>query len=54
MINTDSHLTNVAINIHSPYYVKRIGGKWNLRDLKVFMMSKYGVPKTDKAFYSIQ
>ena len=54
MTNTDSHLTNVAINIHSPYYVKRIGGKWNLRVLKVFMMSKYGVPKTDKAFYSIQ
>ena len=44
----------MAINIHSPFYVKRLGGKWNLRDLKVFMMSKYGVIKTDKAFYSIQ
>ena len=53
-INSDSHLTNVAININSPYYIKRIGGKWNLRDLKVFMMSKYGIAKTDKAFFSIQ
>lgn len=29
--NLYAHLTNVAINIHSPHYVKRIGGKWDLR-----------------------
>lgn len=27
---SDKHLTNVAININAPNYVKRIGGKWFL------------------------
>jgi len=39
--DTDKHLTNVAINIHAPTYVKRIGGKWFLDKLKNFMLSKY-------------
>lgn len=30
IFNIDKHLTNVAINIHAPNYVKRIGGKWFL------------------------
>ena len=37
----DKHLTNVAININAPTYVKRIGGKWFLNNLKNFMLSKY-------------
>ena len=37
----DKHLTNVAININAPSYVKRIGGKWFLDRLKNFMLSKY-------------
>jgi len=28
--NIDKHLTNVAININAPNYVKWIGGKWFL------------------------
>lgn len=36
----DKHLTNVAININAPNYVKRIGGKWFLEQLKKFMLSK--------------
>ena len=36
----DKHLTNVAININAPTYVKRIGGKWFLEQLKLFMLSK--------------
>ena len=36
----DKHLTNVAININAPTYVKRIGGKWFLDKLKNFMLSK--------------
>lgn len=28
--NLDKHLTNVAININAPNYVKWIGGKWFL------------------------
>lgn len=41
--NVDKHLTNVAININSPNYVKWIGGKWFLEELKKFMLSKLGV-----------
>lgn len=37
----DKHLTNVAINMYAPTYVKRIGGKWFLDNLKNFMLSKY-------------
>ena len=37
----DKHLTNVAINMSAPTYVKRIGGKWFLDNLKNFMLSKY-------------
>ena len=37
---SDKHLTNVAININSPNYIKRIGGKWFLEQLKKFMLSK--------------
>jgi hypothetical protein len=39
-IISDKHLTNVAINMYAPTYVKRIGGKWFLGDLKNFMLSK--------------
>ena len=40
MVHVDKHLTNVAININAPTYVKRIGGKWFLDKLKKFMLSK--------------
>lgn len=50
----DKHLTNVAINMNAPTYVKRIGGKWFLDNLKNFMLSKIGIEKTDDAFSDIQ
>ena len=40
MPHADKHLTNVAINMNAPTYVKRIGGKWFLDNLKNFMLSK--------------
>lgn len=57
--NTDTdnlykHLTNVAINMNAPNYVKRIGGKWFLSELKKFMLSKFGIEKTNASFYDIQ
>ena len=52
--NKDKHLTNVAININSPNYVKWIGGKWFLEELKKFMLSKVGIEQTNKAFHDIQ
>jgi tubulin polyglutamylase TTLL9 len=42
----------VAININSPNYVKKIGGKWFLNDIKLFMMSKYGID--NQAFSGVQ
>jgi hypothetical protein len=44
----------VAININSPNYVKWIGGKWFLEELKKFMLSKCGVEMTNSAFFDIQ
>lgn len=44
----------MAININSPNYVKWIGGKWFLEELKKFMLSKVGVDITNKAFHDIQ
>ena len=53
-MDADKHLTNVAININSPNYVKWIGGKWFLQELKKFMLSKMGVEYTNNAFHDIQ
>lgn len=50
----DKHLTNVAININAPNYLKRVGGKWFLEELKKYMLSKFGVEMTNSAFYDIQ
>ena len=44
----------MAININSPNYVKWIGGKWFLEELKKFMLSKLGIETTNKAFFDIQ
>lgn len=44
----------MAININAPTYVKRIGGKWFLEELKKYMLSKFGIEKTNAAFYDIQ
>lgn len=53
-IYLDKHLTNVAINMNAPTYVKRIGGKWFLEELKKYMLSKFGIQLTNSAFYDIQ
>eukprot|EP00919_Chromeraceae_sp_WS-2016_P064681 GHVR01153219.1.p1 GENE.GHVR01153219.1~~GHVR01153219.1.p1 ORF type:complete len:137 (+),score=2.02 GHVR01153219.1:594-1004(+) len=52
--NLYKHLTNVAININAPNYIKRIGGKWFLEELKKFMLSKFGIEITNDAFRDIQ
>jgi tubulin polyglutamylase TTLL9 len=39
--NTLIHLTNVAIQKNSENYDKITGGKYDLRSLKIFLMSKY-------------
>ena len=36
------HLTNVAIQKTAAQYDDKLGGKWDLRSLKLYLMSKYG------------
>lgn len=40
--------------MNSPNYVKSIGGKWFLEELKKFMLSKVGVESTNSSFFDIQ
>ena len=48
------HLTNVAIQKTSDNYDQRVGGKWDLRSMKLYLMSKYGQEEISKAFTLIQ
>ncbi len=50
--NNYVHLTNVAIQKTSENYDERLGGKWDLRGLKLFLMSKYGNEKVSESFAS--
>lgn len=52
--NSFIHLTNVAIQKTSEHYDKKHGGKWDLRQLKTFMMSKHGPERINQLFYEIQ
>ena len=52
--NSFIHLTNVAIQKTSDNYDKKHGGKWDLKSLKLYMMSKHGCERVDKLFYEIQ
>ncbi|CDW73250.1 tubulin-tyrosine ligase family [Stylonychia lemnae] len=52
--NNYVHLTNVAIQKTSENYDERLGGKWDLRSMKLYLMSKYGQEKVSDAFSQIQ
>ncbi|RLN61255.1 hypothetical protein BBJ29_001596 [Phytophthora kernoviae] len=52
--NSFIHLTNVAVQKTSENYNKKHGGKWDLRNLKLYMMSKHGTERTNKLFHDIQ
>ena len=52
--NNQIHLTNVAVQKTSDTYDKQIGGKWYFREMKLFLMSKYGEEKVNKMFDDIQ
>lgn len=47
--NTFMHLTNVAIQKTAAQYDERLGGKWDLRSLKLYLMSKYGPERMSEA-----
>ena len=54
MSNLYMHLTNVAIQKQGDEYNASTGGKWDLRKLKLYMMSRHGAAAVDKLFYDIQ
>ncbi|CAM9672542.1 unnamed protein product, partial [Heterosigma akashiwo] len=48
MTNEAVHLTNVAIQKKLDTYDAESGGKWELRQLKLYLMSRYGIGVADK------
>jgi len=52
--NNYLHLTNVAIQKTSENYDERLGGKWDLRSMKLYLMSKYGNEAVSECFFLIQ
>lgn len=52
--NNYIHLTNVAIQKTSEKYNETTGGKWDLRSLKLYLISKYGKEKIIDTFNRIQ
>ena len=52
--NSFIHLTNVAIQKTAENYDGKTGGKWDLRSLKLYMMSKHGSKRVDELFFQIQ
>jgi tubulin polyglutamylase TTLL9 len=52
--NAFMHLTNVAIQKTSENYDKDSGQKWDVRQLKLYLMSVHGTDKVDKLFNEMQ
>eukprot|EP00617_Octactis_speculum_P025143 CAMPEP_0185747882 /NCGR_PEP_ID=MMETSP1174-20130828/6522_1 /TAXON_ID=35687 /ORGANISM="Dictyocha speculum, Strain CCMP1381" /LENGTH=463 /DNA_ID=CAMNT_0028423277 /DNA_START=89 /DNA_END=1476 /DNA_ORIENTATION=- len=52
--NVFMHLTNVAIQKKSDNYASSNGGKWDIRHLKLHLMSRYGVEVADRVYHEIQ
>ncbi len=48
------HLTNVAIQKTGPSYDAGAGCKWPLRNLKLYLIGKFGAAATDSLFFEIQ
>jgi tubulin polyglutamylase TTLL9 len=51
--NNYIHLTNVAVQKTSTQYDANTGGKWDLRQLKLYLISKYGQEKVLECFSKI-
>eukprot|EP01029_Cantina_marsupialis_P007224 TRINITY_DN1799_c0_g2_i1.p1 TRINITY_DN1799_c0_g2~~TRINITY_DN1799_c0_g2_i1.p1 ORF type:complete len:414 (+),score=111.55 TRINITY_DN1799_c0_g2_i1:66-1307(+) len=52
--NLHMHLTNVSIQKKADDYSKDQGCKWDLRELKLFLLSKHGSKEVGKLFADIQ
>lgn len=49
-----AHLTNVAIQKNCENYDSVQGGKWSIRKLKLYLISRYGEARVNQAFADIQ
>jgi len=47
------HLTNVAIQKTADNYDDKLGGKWDLRGMKLYLISRFGIEKVDNCFCKI-
>lgn len=47
------HLTNVAIQKTTDNYDEKLGGKWDLRSLKLYLITKFGNDKVNEGFTAI-
>ena len=47
-------MTNVAVQKTSENYDEKLGGKWEIQTLKIYLLSKYGQEKVSECFNSIQ
>lgn len=47
------HLTNVAIQKKNEEYNSKHGGKWHIRNLRLYIESVYGLEAVNKLFYGI-
>lgn len=54
MGNSFIHLTNVAIQKTGETYNSETGGKWGLRELKLYLLSRHGAAAVDDLFHAIQ
>lgn len=48
------HLTNVAIQKSSSTYNSDTGGKWDIQDLKMYLLARHGREIADKMFQDVQ
>lgn len=48
------HLTNVAIQKTSDNYDDKLGGKWDLRGMKLYLMSRFGAEVVNQCYQQIQ
>ena len=53
MCVADVHLTNVAIQKTNAKYDPNSGGKMNIRNLKLYLMHKFGVERTNQCYFDI-
>ncbi|RLN10454.1 hypothetical protein BBJ28_00022743 [Nothophytophthora sp. Chile5] len=54
MDNLFMHLTNASVQKEAASYDERLGCKWPLHSLKLFLISKHGQEAVDRLFHGIQ